>query len=101
MVDVDEMSDEEKRAVLRKAQEIARDWHDQDGINGKLLDDLTALFFNDVPDVYLRRIVEAGKRHTDEARAAFEHTFRGDGADCAMCGEGRQHYVHTDREREH
>lgn len=31
-------------------------------------------------------------------RASEPHDFEGDGCDCERCGEGRQFYLHTDRE---
>jgi hypothetical protein len=27
-------------------------------------------------------------------RQEQDHPFQGDGADCALCGEGRRHYIH-------
>lgn len=36
----------------------------------------------------------------DDIDATHEHEFRGDaeGPDCELCGHGRQHYLHSDRE---
>lgn len=36
----------------------------------------------------------AAQNRWRHAAAAFEHEFDGDGADCAICCEGRLHYLH-------
>lgn len=43
--------------------------------------------------------VDRLRRLHDRFKQAFpdqesDHPFRGDGADCKLCGEGRRHYVH-------
>lgn len=52
-----------------------------------------------------KRIARAEQSLVDEwltlhrAAGAFdEHEFAGQSADCETCGEGRQHYLHTDRD---
>lgn len=38
--------------------------------------------------------IAAAHNRWRHAAAAFEHEFDGDGADCAICREGRLHYLH-------
>lgn len=44
----------------------------------------------------IERWMAAAHDRWQHAAAAFEHEFDGDGADCAVCHEGRMHYLHRE-----
>lgn len=65
-----------------------------DGDGGECFVPGCSLWMVSAPDINLReRIVDLGGS-IEPIHDNVEHEFEGDEADCKVCGEGRQHYLH-------